>query len=145
LLTLRAEEDSKKLEWLRRKNEIYTCAEAQSEMLQIMALRMLRDVPEDIHNLVYYTVMADETTDKSNREQVVFVIRHVSEDLVPHEEFIGLYKVPTVDAKTLTKTIEDCLVRMNLSLNKWRGQLTLWFYGNASALGANGATTSENT
>jgi len=91
-------------------------------MLQIMALRILRDVAKDIHNSVYYTVMADETTNQSNKEQVVFVIRHVSENLVPHEEFIGLYKVPTIDANTLTKTIEDCLVRMNLSLNKCRNQ-----------------------
>jgi len=51
----------------------------------------------------------------------MFVIRHVGEDLVPHE-FIGLYKVPTIDANTLTKTIEDCLVRLNLSLNKCRGR-----------------------
>jgi len=52
----------------------------------------------------------------------MFVIRHVSEDLVPHEEFIGLSKVPTIDANTLTETIEDCLVRLNLSLNTCRGR-----------------------
>ena len=87
-----------------------------------MALRILRDVAKDIHNSVYYTDMADETTAKSNREQVVFVIRHFSEDLVPHEKFIGLYKVPAIDANALTKTIEDCLVRMKLSQNECRGQ-----------------------
>jgi len=85
-----------------------------------MALRILRNVVKGIHNSVYYTVMADETTDKSNREQVVFVIRHVSEDLVPHEKFIGMYKVPAIDANALAKTIEDCLVK--LALNTCRGR-----------------------
>ena len=51
----------------------------------------------------------------------MIVIRHVSDDLVPHEELTGLAKVPSIDANTLTETIEDSLVRMNLSLNKCRG------------------------
>ena len=68
MLTLRGEEDRKILKWLRRKNEKYTCAEDQNEILQIMARSILRDDAKDIHNSAYYTVMADETTDKSNRD-----------------------------------------------------------------------------
>ena len=66
--------------------------------------------------------MADETTDITNREKFVLVLRHVDEKLVAHEEYIGLYKVASIDSDTLTKTIEDCLLRMNLSLNNCRGQ-----------------------
>ena len=32
----------------------------------------------------FFSIMADETTDKSNREQVVIVIRHVNTELVAH-------------------------------------------------------------
>ena len=110
------------LEWLKRKNEKYTCAEVQNEMLQIMSLSILRDISQDIRNSVYYSTMADETTDVSNREQLVLVLRHVHDDLVAHEDFIGLYKVDSINSNTLTKTIEDCLLRMNLSLNNCRGQ-----------------------
>ena len=39
-----------------------------------------------------------------------------------HEEFTGLAKVPSIDANTLTETIEDSLLRMNLSLKNCRGQ-----------------------
>lgn len=122
LLKLRGEDDSKILDWIKRKNDKYTCAESQNEMLKIMALSILRDVAQNIKNSVFYSIMADETTDKSNREQIVLVIRHVNENLEPQEEFIGLTKVPSIDADTLTKTIEDCLLRMNLSLNNCRGQ-----------------------
>ena len=63
LLTLRGEDDSRTLDWLKRKNEKYTCAEVQNKMLQIMALSILRDISQNIKNSVYYSNMADETTD----------------------------------------------------------------------------------
>ncbi|XP_053406304.1 zinc finger MYM-type protein 1-like [Mercenaria mercenaria] len=66
--------------------------------------------------------MADETTDVSNREQFVLVLRHVDDDLIAHELFFGLYKVDSIDSDILTKIIEDCLLRMNLSVNNCRGQ-----------------------
>ena len=72
----------------------------------------------------------DETTDCSNKEQVVLVIRWVDEDLTVHESFIGLYSVPAIDVNTLTTIIKDSLVWMNLSMNKIRGQ----FYDGASNL-----------
>ena len=65
--------------------------------------------------------MADETTHKSNREQLPIVIRHVDEKLVTHE-FIGLSVVDSIKTATLTGVIKDCLLRMNVSLNKCRGQ-----------------------
>ena len=66
--------------------------------------------------------MADETTDTSNREQVVICIRWVDESLEVHEDFIGLHQVDMIDAKTLTAVIIDVLLRMNLSIRKCRGQ-----------------------
>ncbi|XP_052268596.1 uncharacterized protein LOC127869976 [Dreissena polymorpha] len=55
--------------------------------------------------------MADETTDKANREQVVLVFRHVDMDFNVHEDFVGLHQV-----------IEDTLLRMMLSLSQCRWQ-----------------------
>lgn len=121
LLKLRGEDDSRVLDWLKRKNERYTCADVQNEMLKIMALSILRNSAQNIKNSVFYSIMADETADVSNREQVVIVLRHVDDNLIAHEEFIGLSKVPSIDADTLTKTIEDCLIRMNLSMNNCHG------------------------
>ncbi len=87
-----------------------------------MALRILRKVASDIKTNEFYTIMADETTDKSNREQVVVVFRHVDEDLNVHEDFVGFHQVNSIDATTLTSVIEDTLLRMNLSLSQCRGQ-----------------------
>ena len=66
--------------------------------------------------------MADETTDASNHEQVTIVIRWVTTDFQVHEEFIGLYFVPSMDADTLTRVFKGTLLRLNLSLCRVRGQ-----------------------
>ena len=42
--------------------------------------------------------LIDETTDQSNREQVVLVLRWVDETLEAHEEFIGLYMTSSITA-----------------------------------------------
>ena len=66
----------------------------------------------------------------SNREQATFVIRIVTEDFKVHEEFLGLYEVPSIDSKTLVDMIKDILVRLNININKVRGQC----YDGASAM-----------
>ena len=81
------------------------------QMLKIMASSFLRDLACRIKSSVFHSIMADETTDASNHEQIVIVIRHVSDDSVPQEEFTGLAKVLSIDANTLTES----LLRMNLS------------------------------
>ena len=45
---------------------------------------------------------ACETTDSSNSEQVTIILHWITEYFQVHEEFIGLYKVPSVFAETLT-------------------------------------------
>ena len=66
--------------------------------------------------------MADETTDASNKKQVTLIIRQVTEDQQVHEEFLGLYSVPSTDASTLTSVIRTLFTSLNLSFEKLRGQ-----------------------
>ena len=49
-------------------------------------------------------------------------MRWVDEELLVHEEFIGLYEVPSIEASTLVGVVKDSLLRLNLSLAKARGQ-----------------------
>ena len=87
-----------------------------------MALNVLREVAASLHTSTFYTLMADETTDMSNREQVVLCLRWVSDDFEVNEEFIGMYMVGSIDADTLFSVIQDVLRRLNLSMSKVRGQ-----------------------
>lgn len=123
LLILRGEDDVQLRKWIERKGERkYTSHEIQNEMLKVMALYILRDVATSIRNSSFYSILADETTDISNREQVVICLRWVDDDLDVHEDFIGLHKVDRIDAATIKTVILDVLMRMDLSLHKCRGQ-----------------------
>ena len=50
-----------------------------------MALRILRDVAVNIREDGYFSIMVEETTEQSNREQVVNLLRHVDSELNVHE------------------------------------------------------------
>ena len=76
------------LKWLKKKQDKFTSANIQNEILQVMALRILRDVAAYIREDGYFSIMLDETTDQFNREQVVIVLRHVVSELNVHEKFI---------------------------------------------------------
>ena len=63
--------------WLKRKENIYTSPQVQNEIIKIVGLQVIRNIAIDIHNSPFVTVMADETTDASNREQYTVIIRFV--------------------------------------------------------------------
>jgi len=86
-----------------------------------MANTIIRDISNKIQQAKYFSLMADEVTDVSNREQVVVCIRWVDEELQPHEDFLGLYKVDDIKADTIVAILQDILARMNLALNNCQG------------------------
>ena len=108
--------------WLKRKTNKYVSHDIQNELLKVLALSVLREIATAIAGSDFFSVMIDETTDSSNREQVVVCIRWVDDQLEPHEEFIGLYKVDDICSSTLVSVIKDTLLRLNLSLTRCRGQ-----------------------
>ena len=112
-------------EWMlcvTRKESQYTSPEVQNECLQLMALHILHSVSQDIAECPCYSVMADECTDCSNKEQFTVCIRWVDEELKEHEDFIRLYQVETIDADCLLSAIRDVLLRMNVKLAQCRDQ-----------------------
>jgi len=72
----------------------------------VMSLSILREVARNLQNTLFYTIMVDEATDCSNQEQVVLVLQWVDDTLTVHEDFIGLYNVPSISAHTLTCVIK---------------------------------------
>ena len=69
-----------------------------------MALNILRKISEDFHSLPYFSLMADEVTDTSNREQFVICLHRVD------NSFRNL-------SNSITNALSDVLLRMNLSIS----------------------------
>ena len=104
------------------KSDKYISPEMQNEILKTMAMQVLRSVVESVRSVPFLTIMVDETTDVSNKEQVVICFRWVDDKLEGHEEFIGLYRVESTQATILVGVIYDVLQRLNVSITKIRGQ-----------------------
>ena len=130
LFKLRGEDDPKFAKWLEKKTDKYVSADIQNELLKVMGLQVLRDIATSLHSAEFYSIMVDETTDVSNKEQAVLCFRWISDDLIAHEDFVGLYGIENTEAKTLVNMILDVLTRLNLSIKKLRGQC----YDGASAM-----------
>ena len=70
---------------------------------------------------VYFSIMADECADISNKEQFTICLRWIGRDLEDHEDFIGLYQVDSITAYSLTFHIKDTLLHLNVQLSQRRG------------------------
>ena len=102
-------EDAELIEWLQRRVNKYTSPEIQNDLSKVMVMQVMRKISEKLHKSPFVTIMVDETTDITNKEQVTVITRRIDEDLVVHEElFLGLYTVPCINAATLSLKIR-CL------------------------------------
>jgi len=110
LLRLRAEDNPKIYEWMLKCTDKYTSHDMQNDMLKVMAQMVLRKITYKLHNAMFFTIMADETTDGSNKEQVVIVLRYVDDnDFSVHKEFIGLYSMPSIESNTLVSILRHII------------------------------------
>ena len=86
---------------MEKKTVKYVSHDIQNEVLKVMAQSVLREN----FRLASFSVMADECTDQSNREQLAICIRWIGEELEPQEDVIGLYKIDDISANTVVEVI----------------------------------------
>ena len=96
LLYLRAVDQPQLLTWLKRRTDKYTSPQVQNELLTVMGCTVIRIISETIQKVQYFSIMADEVTDSSNKEQVVICFRSVDEQFEPHKDLVGLYQVDSI-------------------------------------------------
>ena len=114
LLKLHGGVDSQIEKWLKKKSGTYTHPEIQNKCIQLMWLTIIRESSKNIQSSVYYTIMADEVTDSSNKEQFVVCLSWVDHDLVRQEKLVGQYAVDNITSETLVNSLKDVLLRMGL-------------------------------
>lgn len=84
----------------------------------------------------WFAILADETVDVCNHEQLSISICWVDESYGIHEDFIGLVHVSSTTGEALTSTIKDVLIHCSLPLSQCRGQS---YDGAANMMGGVGA------
>ena len=122
LLRLRGIDDPRKFKWVKKTNT-YTSPYIQNEMLAIVFDHLKKNCCQYTKCFVLHNhSTVDETTDCSNKEQVVLVLRWFDCDFNVCEDFIGLYNVPSISTNVLTSVIKDALQRLDLCISKVYGQ-----------------------
>ena len=88
--------------------EKYTSPEIQNELLEAMVLGMMQQISANIQNATFFTIIAEETADVSNKEQLVIYIWLVDDCFVIQEDFIGMHPLERIlqSKTTAIQTIE---------------------------------------
>lgn len=71
LLKLLSANNERMCVWLNKRTDKYTAPDIQNEILKVMGLHVLQQVASSIQAVPFVSIMVDETTDISNKEQVV--------------------------------------------------------------------------
>lgn len=130
LLKLRSDDDSMLFEWLNSRAHDYTSPKIQNDMLSIMANSIIRDIATEIRSQpqLQYSIIIDGTQDITGTKQESICLCYIDHNLIPREEFVGLYEVSLTTGENLANVAKDVLLRLNLSLGGLRGQT----YGGAA-------------
>ncbi|XP_071843974.1 zinc finger MYM-type protein 1-like [Apostichopus japonicus] len=124
LLRCRANDVPGLAQWVEDRR--YLSHEIINELIEMMGNSVLRSIISEIHTTSkgLYGIIADESRDISNKEQMTCVLRWISleEDIAVHEDFVGMYEFTSTDAITITASLKDILLRCNLPLDNCRWQ-----------------------
>ena len=85
-----------------------------------MAPGMMRQISANIQNATFFTIMADETAEVSNKEQLVICIRRVDDFFVIHEDFIEMHPLERTNADQVVAILKNALLRINLNIQRVR-------------------------
>ena len=77
--------------WLETHN--YLSHNIVDKMISLLGTTLLHSLLSKIHTTMWFSIIADETCDVSNHEQLTLCIRWVDDDYSVHEDFIGMVYV----------------------------------------------------
>lgn len=104
-------------------NAMYTSPSIQNELIHIFGELMQSQIVKKISKSEFFSIIADETTDIAQVEQLSLCVRYVDEEIVKiREDFISFIPVKDVTGTGLTATILESLKKLGFDLNKLRGQ-----------------------
>ena len=100
------------------KNARYTSKTIQNELINVIAKNIRQTI---VNETKFFSVIADETTDISNKEELSVSLRYVLDNKV-HEVFIDFMEVERITGVILAHSIIHLLTTLGLSLSDLRGQ-----------------------
>ena len=103
------------------RNARYTSKGIQNELIEVVGNTIQLDIISEVQAAQYYSIVADEVTDVSNKEELSLVLRYMFNDEIK-EVFVDFIQVERITGEVLGRTIIEWLSNHNLSLSNMRGQ-----------------------
>ncbi len=123
LIRFRAETDDVLANHLKNspRNARYTSKTIQNELIEVVGNHIRQGIIDEVKSSKFYTLIADEVTDVSNKEQLSICLRYVHGRTVK-EVFVCYRSVERITGKSLADTILSWLYTVGLSPLDMRGQ-----------------------
>ena len=87
------------------KNCTYTSAESQNEIVDIWFYLLQKEIVKRVSSSAMFCVMADETRNKNNVEDMCVCVRHVDDEFVAHEYLLDVVPLRSLNASELSRTL----------------------------------------
>ena len=84
----------------------YTHHDLQNELFFIMSNQLLRSKLCDVNISKYFSIMCNEYTDISNKEQLSFCVRWADNDLNAHKDFLVIINYQTSTVTLMWKSLK---------------------------------------
>ncbi|XP_020298432.1 uncharacterized protein LOC109862722, partial [Pseudomyrmex gracilis] len=110
------------------------------EFLELLRKNLTKKIIEGVKLNKYYSISVDSTPDIRNIDQLVFILRYMTEDADPVERFIKFIPMSNHKASTIERTVMDTLSELDLHINDCRNQS----YDNAINMGGSFLLTSSS-
>lgn len=95
-------------------NCTYLSNRIQNDILCALKNVILRQIQKEVEG-VPISIIADETSDVSNHEQIAVFLRYIPKGKIyPVETFVALQRLQTTDAETIFNSIENTLTEMGI-------------------------------
>ena len=106
------------------RNATYTSSVIQNQVIDVFADQVRQKIIGNVQVAKWFSVIADEVTDVSNKEQLSLVLRYVEPDtLLVREDIVGFFECDTgISGRALADKITSCVRAYGLDLSNLRGQ-----------------------
>lgn len=83
----------------------YTSPIIQNEIVQVCNTILLRKIVDKVNKSKCFSVLADETTDISTKEQLSICVRYIDEQNMLHEDFLEFFEIERLTGDALANSI----------------------------------------
>ena len=106
------------------RNATYTSADIQNQLIAIVGDQIRNKILSNVKKAQWFTIMADEVTDSSNKEQLSLVIRYVDpDDCGIREDLVDFIECDTgITVRALAEKMLGFLQNHGVDLTKLRSQ-----------------------